>query len=584
MIPELKGQSILIYDIETNGLDVLTAECKWFIAYSYKNDKTYCLPYTAMNIIQKLLKGHNKLIGFNNKNFDDLIMNNQHDSNIPHWKSIDLLNISKQRLPIMGIKTPNYKLKTIVDTLKLPGGSKGEIDYNIFKKDEWNDEEIKLIEDYGKQDIICTKSLFEWFFEQFKPLRGYLSEEDQRKFMDIKSSAASLAFRVMCNLSGNECEFKSNDTPIKTNKETFEGGHHIEPREDRATGNIVSIDIVSAYPHAIMMGNLLSRDKDGWSGGDYFDLKGSYNIKEMGKTEKALKEVFLTRLKAKQEGDKIKSLAFKIVINSFYGTLGNDTFQTFYDPVAAGDCTKMIRTIIKKLAKTCEENGFKVLYGFTDNVMVNIPEHSSKEDLMVMVNSFIKDVKKNVPFPMDTFNLEVDCEYKFIRFFAKNCYLWVDSNNKVGYKQTLLNKNTPKIIMDVFNNKMCPKIIKNLDSDFEEEEIINYIKDMLKQDVSLAGQDYNIKDKSEYKNNNSIQAQMSDKYGEGQHILIPNLKSIGVGKAKSTKKKIGVRYCTIKEFHKNKLTHNDVDISQLIKHLDKFIIKQNIRGVNNEKN
>jgi hypothetical protein len=67
MITELKNQSILIYDIETNGLDVLTAECKWFIAYSYKNDKHYCLPYSAMTAIEKLIKGHNKLIGFNNK-------------------------------------------------------------------------------------------------------------------------------------------------------------------------------------------------------------------------------------------------------------------------------------------------------------------------------------------------------------------------------------------------------------------------------------------------------------------------------------------------------------------------------------
>ena len=39
MIEELKGKSVLIYDIETNSLDVSEAVCKWFGAYSYKTSK-----------------------------------------------------------------------------------------------------------------------------------------------------------------------------------------------------------------------------------------------------------------------------------------------------------------------------------------------------------------------------------------------------------------------------------------------------------------------------------------------------------------------------------------------------------------
>ena len=579
MIPELKNQSILVYDIETNGLDVNKAECKWFIAYSYKNDKHYCLPYTAMTAIKKLIKGHNKLIGFNNREFDNAILTNQHEVDFKYKNIIDMCEISRKRLPTMGIRVLNYKMKTIVDTLKLPGGSKGEIDYKIFQKDEWNDEEIKEIEKYGKQDIICTKDLFEWFFIKFKPLRGFLSQTDQDKFMDVKASPASLAYRVMCNLSGNKCEFppygeQKKNKFTETKKETFEGGHLIEPRDKKVSGNIVSVDITSAYPHAIMMGNLLSPSEEGWNGGDYFDLKGTYNDKDFGKTEDALKKVFLTRLKAKLEGDKIRSMAYKVVINSFYGTLGRDCFLTFYNPVAAGDCTKMIRTIIKKFAKTCEENGFRVIYGFTDNVVVSIPKESSKEDLMIMVDAFVKDVKNNVPFPMDTFGFEVDKEYKFICIFEKNCYLWVDKDGNVGNTKTLLDKNTPQIIMDVFNNFMCPKIIKNLDVDFTEEELTNYIKEVLKDNVLLAAKLYNVKPLSTYKSKTSKEAQISKLYGEGQHTLIPNLKGIGMGKAKSTKKKIGVRHCSINEFEKNNLTYEDVDVSKLLDELKRFIPKE----------
>jgi len=67
--------------------------------------------------------------------------------------------------------------------------------------------------------------------------------------------------------------------------------------------------------------------------------------------------------------------------------------------------------------------------------------------------------------------------------------------------------------------------------------------------------------------------QITEAYGSGNHLLIPNLKDIGVGKKPHTKKRMSVRYCTIEEFNKNKLTHEDVDVSRLIKHLDKFIKK-----------
>jgi len=267
-------------------------------------------------------------------------------------------------------------------------------------------------------------------------------------------------------------------------------------------------------------------------------------------------------------------MAYKVVINSFYGTLGRDCFLTFYNPVAAGDCTKMIRTIIKKFAKTCEENGFRVIYGFTDNVVVSIPKESSKEDLMIMVDAFVKDVKNNVPFPMNTFGFEVDKEYKFICIFEKNCYLWVDKYGNVGNTKTLLDKNTPQIIMDVFNNFMCPKIIKNLDVDFTEEELTNYIKEVLKDNVLAAAKLYNVKPLNTYKSKTSKEAQISKLYGEGQHTLIPNLKGIGMGKAKSTKKKIGVRHCSINEFEKNNITYEDVDVSKLLDELKRFIPKE----------
>jgi DNA polymerase elongation subunit (family B) len=565
----MENKSVLVYDIETDGLDVEICKCKWFGAYSYSDNEYYLLPYTEMDYIKRLIARHEVLIGFNNIEFDNMILENQHNISFKYKNVIDLLEVSKKRLINMGIKMKNFKLRTIVQTLKLDDSGKGDIDYSILCKDEWSKEETISIKTYLKQDIIVTKALFEWYKKQFKPIRNLLSEEDKRKYIDVKASLASLSYRAVCNMANLKCEFTPKEEVVE--RMTFLGGHHIEPSKVKAKGNIVSIDFVSAYPHALMMGNLFTQSEKGWDGSTYFSLSGKYNNTEFGKVETALKKLFEERIEAKKKGEKEKNLSYKIIINSLYGLTGNTAFKTLYNPITASDCTSMVRTWLKKLAKTLEINGFIVLYGFTDSVMIEIPQNLTKEDLMLVADKFIEDAKKNVPFPQETFKLELEKEMKFIWFVAKNCYLWVDNENQVGYRSTLLNTNTPPLIMRVFNEYMCPKIIRDLDVNFTEEELTREIKNILKTNIELATEEYNCKEFDDYKSKVALECQISEKYGSGKHHLIPNVKGIGVGKAKSTKKKIGVRYCTLQEFKENNLTSNEVDMAQLLKHLKPFL-------------
>jgi len=58
---------------------------------------------------------------------------------------------------------------------------KGDIDYNIFKKDEWSIEEIEEIKKYLNKNIDLTKKLFEWFHKEFEPLMKFLAQKDQSK-------------------------------------------------------------------------------------------------------------------------------------------------------------------------------------------------------------------------------------------------------------------------------------------------------------------------------------------------------------------------------------------------------------------
>lgn len=569
------NKSVLIYDLETTSANPETAELKWFGAFSFKNNKYYEYDYNKKDEISRLIKDHKVLVGFNNRDFDNPILARFiPEVEMTYKVIVDLFQVCKLRLGNMGVRPRNLKLKTIIEFLKLDDdGTKGEIDYTIFQKDEWTNAEIFEIQKYLRQDIKITKALFEWFFEQFKPIRKYLTQKDKDNYNDIKSSTASLAYRVICSMSGLKAEFTDSkpDDRIK-----IAGGHHVLPRIDRARGHIVSVDFTSAYPHAIMMGNLLSRaDKkeEGWTGGDYYNLGGRYKIDEMGKKEQALRQIFLERLKAKKAGDKTKTLSYKIIINSLYGTLGHTAFKHTYDPIAAGDTTAMARTWMKMLGKTLEEHGFFGIYGFTDSVAVLIPDHLDKNHLMMAVNKFVKDVYESAPFPQDTFGLEVDKEMQFLWIIAKNCYLWVDLEGKVGYRATLFNKNVPHIIMKLFEDYMAPKIVESLDVKFTDRELREKLKEYLAKDIKSAGEEKNIKELSDYKSKTSIQYQISKVYGAGQHLMIPNLKGVGIGKAKGTKSNAGVRWCTYDDYVDNKLLLKDIDLGKLMKPLKPFISK-----------
>ena len=582
-------RDILIYDIETDSLDINKAKVKWFGGYSYIDDKYYMIPYTEQVAIQKLIDRHRVFIGFNNKGYDNLILENNNYKLGEYKIIIDLLEISaqkgtsdynrnfKNKLVQMGIDITKFSLKNIIETLNLDKVNKGDIDYIIFRKDKWNEKETIEIKKYLKQDLILTKKLFEWYEEQFQPLKELLPINLQRNFKHITASLASLAYMIICHRAGLELKWGERN---KTSR-SFEGAHHIDPRWDKVKGNIVNIDFTSAYPHALIMGNLYSHTNKGWNGKPYFEIEGTYNNKEQGKIEKVLQELLEIRLKAKQRGDKIKSSAYKICINSQYGLTGNPVFKTFYNPTTAADCTHIVRTWLKKLAKRLEEHNFKILYGFTDNIIVEIPKTLTEDFLMNVVQKFIEKVKLNMPFPLDTFNIELETRMKFIWFVAKNCYLYVDDKNKVEYKSTLLNKNTPEVIMKVFNEYMRPKIIKELDVDFKRNEIITQIVNRLVGDVSLAAEEHKVSDSDSYKTKTSIQYQISKNYGEGTHYLIPNKRMIGIGRAKGTKKFIPIRYCTIDEFKENKLQIKDIELKKLIQHVKPFIKIQNSQTILN---
>ncbi len=565
-----------IIDVEATHLKATEAKLRYFGGIDVKTGSIVMYDHTRKEEIGDYLKQHKVLIGFNIKGYDKKVLENygidfKYKVIFDLWEALapkgqdGFGKFNKDRLKDINpeLKFKNYKLKTIVQTLNIDSIGKGNIDYSVFLKESWTQEETKEIELYLKQDLYITKKLFDWYVGIFKPLEQFLSKEEVTKFKHLSCTSGVLAYKIICHIAKIKPEWS--DSKERTGR--IEGGHHIHPRWEKVRGNIVGRDFVSHYPTILISGNLFSpTESEGWKGSNYFDIKGTYSIIKQGKIELALKQILEARLEAKRKGDKATATALKVPLNSVYGITGNPAYKNLYNPTTAADCTSIGRTLLKKCAKTLDVAGFVCLYGFTDSIYIGIPKQLNETDLDLVLDYFIKDSKKYLPFPIDSFNIATDKKIKFMWFVERkdNNYLWVDSNNKTHIKGCLFDVNCPKSVLRVFDNYISSKICKELDVNFTETELTKELENVLSEHPELSAEDYSVKDISTYKVTTSLQYQISERYGSGVHALIPNNKNIGVGRNKDLK------YCSIKEFKENKLGVSDISIFRMKQYLKPF--------------
>ena len=77
MIKNIPNESILIYDIESDHLNTDIAKLKFFGYYSYVTKKKEIIHITTSNDLDKirnLFDSHEILVGYNNKYYDNPIL------------------------------------------------------------------------------------------------------------------------------------------------------------------------------------------------------------------------------------------------------------------------------------------------------------------------------------------------------------------------------------------------------------------------------------------------------------------------------------------------------------------------------
>lgn len=545
-----------IIDLECDSPDPKKAKLKFFGGLDVDTGNVTILDYNHKEAILSYIKSHNVLIGFNIKKYDFPILE-RFGCDLEKKPRLDLYEAlapkgdrgygrsNKDRLhdinPSLELK--NYKLKTIVETLKLDKKGKEEIDYNIFKKNKWTKTEIKKIEKYLKKDLEITYKLFKKYRDVFKPLEPYLDKKTLTLLHHLSCTSGSLSYKVLCNLSDIQEEYNENykRKELKKIAPKIEGGHHIHAKWEKVRGKIYCKDFTSHYPTILIMYNLLDK-----------------------KQIKAVQKILLERLKAKKQGNKGLALALKVPLNSFYGIVGNPTFKNIYNPKAAKKCTEIGRTLLKRYAQTLDIAGFIPLYGFTDSVYVGIPNQTNKQDLDLVTEYFTEKEQKKAPNQIESFGLGDDGYYKFMWFIDKkdNQYLTVTNENEIKIKGGLFDVNTPKAIHKLFRKYIKPKILKELDVDFDEEELKTELKKILKDNPELSAGSYSVKETKYYNSKTCLNYNISKKYGPGTHKLIPNTSKIGPGKKTS--------YCSLEDYHKNKLKVKDISLERMMRYLKPF--------------
>lgn len=627
LFPHIKEQC-LVFDLETwaeysNGQEISInaqhdlylerATVKWFGAYSYKHNRLYLLRTDRdAQIIRGLLNEHEILIGFNNEEFDyPILKNNGLVDQQKYYTQVDCMQILgkstfknrsgyayKNRGELMGYKFKNNSLRIIAEEMKLEFQKK-EIDYHIFKQNNWTPEEEKEIKKYLTDDVLGTKQAFEKLWDFWKPFTEFLDIKYVKDLSWIRNSIASLTYKSACTLMNIEPTYSEKYSEIEEM-----GGRVIMPKMEEAKG-IWYVDFQSLYPHIMCMFNLLAEtSREGkyvWTGNDVFKVRGKYDIVKPHILNSQIQYMLKKRIELKQtDKDNPMIYAMKIWLNALYGIIRSSIFEKLHTPNCGWDTCWLGQQIQELTEKMMDEFGFNTIYGDTDSVFLQPKEnkYNNREYVIECLQKVVNKIQENAPFKVETFSINIEHYLDYIMFpFSEQSIQDKEGNNikkgnrlvkeRKGRKKNYLyitEKEGKKIVelvglpikkgnatalgMKIFTEVLEPEILKNMSAKFSESFIEDTINSYLKKDgiMKLISQEYKVKPFNTYKKESQIQAQISKEYFDGNSGIINLIKNHKIGKVgKAT------LYCTIEEALENNLTSKDLDLTKLRNELEPFI-------------
>lgn len=469
-------------NIKTNFDDyVANARVKWVGAWSYKYNKYF--EYNAFENpveIVNLFQEHGVIIGFNSEEFDcPILVNNGFIEEKRRFLQVDCMQIlgtSKQknkqgyafknRAALMNYKLKRNSLKCVAETMKLDF-QKGDIDYKIFAKDSWTEEETIEIKKYLKPDVMVPKQMFDRLWDYWLPFAELLDEKFIYDLSWIKNSIASLTYKAACKVMNVEPTYSD-----KTSSFEEMGGNVITPTHEELKG-VWYVDFASLYPHIFAQFNLpaeipfeeIGNGHKIWHGNSIFQVKGYYDISSWHPLSKYIYEKLKERIHLKKTDPKNPLVyTLKILLNGLYGVFRSMLFKEVHTQNCGWDCCWLGQQIQQFTIDMLDEFGFDTVYGDTDSCMIiaRDEKNNNREYVTECLKQIVEIIQDNVPFPVDTFDINIEHYLEYIMWPFSDSEVVDEATRKKlkdgmidGYTQ--IEEDKEKIIIETATNKVVKR-------------------------------------------------------------------------------------------------------------------------------
>ena len=429
----------------------------WLAVFINEKDE-HLIVWNDPAILKKILEKFDCLVGFNNYNYDDLILTGIMSgyNNYEVWKlSNSIVNGGniENKIKMMATKLPTLDTKQELDprlSLKVIEANLGmniaetPVSFNLDR--ELTGEELETVIKYCEHDVETTKRVFSLRKDYFESKFDTCKEFNLDK-LDVKKTRANLASKVLkCskdrlpagvlenkdrlnitivdelrveNIPNEILNFYKSIRQRFQDGESFEilekeklvynlcgvehtfgfGGLHSARKNYMYEGKMLNVDVGSYYPSMIINFNFMSRASE------HPDL---------------YKNLYDTRMEYKAKKDN-KQQIYKILLNSTFGALKSE-FNDLFDPVMSNNiCVNgqlILTDLIMKLRPYTE-----LVQSNTDGILVKY-----KEKDLDTIKTICSEWELN-------YGLTLDYEYveKIVQRDVNN-YIWKTEDGKIKGK------------------------------------------------------------------------------------------------------------------------------------------------------
>lgn len=409
--------SYYIYDLEVFRFD-------WIAVFKNVDEEIYHVIHNNNHELKKFIIEHRQdvLMGFNNKNYDDWILqtmlNGGDNETIKNHNDWIIGGSNGWEFPFIQFQKKKFNSADLRDDLPMGLSLKAieanmgnnivesEVDFNINRP--LTPEELKQTIDYCKTDVDNTLKLFNARKKYINSKKQVAQIKNMDESEAVGLTNAKLTARFLdARATEHKDEFEY-DPPeelrIKKYLEPLEFFKNIDYKKK------LKID-VAGVPHIYGWGglhgarnNYFMQSFDDYrmvtiDVGSYYPsmiIQYRYSSRNIPDVD-GYKNVYDTRMNAKHTGDKATADALKLVLNTFYGALKNK-YNPLFDPRMANAICITGQLFLTDLIEKLETvDGFELIQSNTDGIIIRYPLKVEKQ-IEAVVSEWEKRTRLNMEY------------------------------------------------------------------------------------------------------------------------------------------------------------------------------------------